>query len=189
MGKLTNPPVITRTGDSGFTDLLDAGGLPKYDLRVEVNGSLDEANAFLGLVRAKSQNSCIRESVFQLQSNLYLLMSDIAGSNRKQISKETVAWVEKLSEEIKDTTKIPRGFVTPGATEVGALLDIARTVLRRAERRAALLFHTGQIDTDDLKFLNRTSDYLFVLARWEESYEGESPDRPFGKVLSQGGVQ
>ena len=186
---MSNPPITTRTGDAGYTDLLDERGLPKYDLRVEVNGCVDEANAFLGLVRARSQNVCIRESVFELQSNLYLLMADVAGSGHKRISTATVDWVERLSESIKDETKIPRGFVTPGATEVGALLDIARTVLRRAERRAALLHHTGQIDDDALRFLNRASDYLFVLARWEEGYEGELPDRPFGKVLSTGGVQ
>lgn len=184
-----NPPVTTKTGDSGFTDLLDEKEVPKYSLRVEVNGTLDEAQAFLGLVRARSQDARIRDAVFQLQSQLYLLMADIAGSRTLRISDASVAEVECLSEEIKNESRIPRGFITPGATEVGALLDITRTILRRAERRAALLLHTDQIPPASFRYLNRAGDYLFVLARWQESFEGEQPDRPFNRNMPGEGVQ
>lgn len=185
---MSSPPVTTKTGDGGYTDLIDEVGIPKYGLRVEVNGTLDEANSVLGVARATSQSRHVRESIFKIQSQLYVAMAEIAGGTHV-IDAEAVADVEGLGQCLREGIKIPRGFITPGSTVVGAQIDVARSILRRAERRAALMHHTGQLSATMMKYLNRLGDVLFELARWEESQEGEDPDRPFGRVVSPQGVQ
>ncbi len=185
---MSSAPVTTKTGDAGYTDLIDEAGIPKYGLRVEVNGTLDEANSVLGVARATSQSRHVKESIFKVQSQLYAAMAEIAGGPLA-IDGEAVADVEGLGTCLKEGIKIPRGFITPGSTVVGAQIDVARSILRRAERRAALMFHTGGITVDMMRYLNRLGDVLFELARWEEAQEGEDPDRPFGRMMSPQGVQ
>jgi cob(I)alamin adenosyltransferase len=179
-----NPPVTTRTGDAGYTDLIGERGLPKYEQRVEANGTLDEANSVLGLARASTRHQRLKQILYDLQSALYAVMADIAMSGdpaREQllITDEQVGQVEVLMEELKAQIDLPRGFITPGATQVGAMLDLGRGVVRRAERQLALLTHRGVITNPAiLRYLNRASDFLFVLARYEEFLEGRNPDRP-----------
>ncbi|MCL4541179.1 MAG: cob(I)yrinic acid a,c-diamide adenosyltransferase [Chloroflexi bacterium] len=179
-----NPRVTTRTGDTGYTDLLGEKDVPKYDDRVEVLGTLDEANSALGVARAMTRHQRLKQIVYDLQSNLYLVMAEIATvdrllPNQPTVSDEQIGSVEELMEEIKNQIELPHGFITPGATPVGAMLDVARGVVRRAERLTAYLTHHGAIPNPRvLVFLNRASDFLFVLARYEEFLEGRIPDRP-----------
>ena len=179
-----NPPVTTRTGDTGFTDLIGERDLPKYEARVEANGTLDEANSVLGLARASTRHSRLRQIIYDLQSTLYAVMAEIAMSGDTErleqlVGDAQVAQVEELMEELKGQIELPRGFITPGATPVGAMLDVGRGVVRRAERQLAFLTHRGALTNEALlRFVNRASDFLFVLARYEEFLEGRIPDRP-----------
>lgn len=179
-----NPPVTTRTGDTGFTDLIGERDLPKYEARVSTNGTLDEANSFLGLARANTRHQRIKSIVYDIQSALYAVMAEIAMSGSPEraqtlITDDTVAQIEQLMEDLKSQIELPREFITPGATFGGALLDVARGVVRRAERQLAQLTHQGLITNFALlRYVNRASDFLFVLARYEEFLEGRIPDRP-----------
>lgn len=179
-----NPPVTTRTGDTGYTDLIGEHDLPKYDARVEANGTLDEANSVLGLARASTRHLRLRQIIYDLQSTLYAVMAEVAMSgdperSERLVADEQVVQVEQLMEELKGQIELPRGFITPGATPVGATLDVGRGVVRRAERQLALLTHHGVLTNDALlRYVNRASDFLFVLARYEEFLEGRLPDRP-----------
>jgi len=179
-----NPPVTTRTGDTGYTDLITDRDLPKYEQRVEVNGTLDEANSVLGLARASTRHQRLKQILYDLQSTLYMVMAEIAMSGdvereQRLITDEQISQIEQLMEELKSQIELPRGFITPGATQVGAMLDVGRGVVRRAERALAFLTHRGIITNEAvLRYVNRASDFLFVLARYEEFLEGRIPDRP-----------
>ncbi len=179
-----NPPVTTRTGDTGYTDLIGEHDLPKYEARVEANGTLDEANSVLGLARASTRHQRLKQIIYDVQSTLYGVMAEIAMSGETEraeqlVSDEQVAQIELLMEELKGQIELPRGFITPGATPVGAMLDVSRGVVRRAERQLALLTHRRVLTNEALlRYVNRASDFLFVLARYEEFLEGRLPDRP-----------
>ena len=179
-----NPPVTTRTGDTGYTDLIGEHELPKYEARIEANGTLDEANSVLGLARASTRHQRLKQIIYDLQSTLYGVMAEIAMSGRPDhaetlVSDLQVGQVEQLMEELKGQIELPREFITPGATQVGAMLDVSRGVVRRAERQLALLTHRRVLTNGALlRYVNRASDFLFVLARYEEFLEGRLPDRP-----------
>ncbi len=179
-----NPPVTTRTGDTGYTDLIGEHELPKYEARIEANGTLDEANSVLGLARASTRHQRLKQIIYDLQSTLYGVMAEIAMSGHPDraetlVSDIQVGQVEQLMEELKGQIELPREFITPGATQVGAMLDVSRGVVRRAERQLALLTHRRVLTNGALlRYVNRASDFLFVLARYEEFLEGRLPDRP-----------
>lgn len=166
--------VTTKMGDEGFTDLLGPGRVPKYHRRPEAFGTVDEATSALGIARAHSGGQS-REWILHIQRDLYVLMAELATTPDQyskvdfKIKHEHVDWLDNLSEELKQQVEIGRDFIMPGETAVGAYLDFARTVVRRAERRVAHLFHDGDVQNlFALQYLNRLSDLLFVLARFEE---------------------
>ena len=171
-----NAKVTTKTGDAGYTSLLGKGRVTKYDSRIEAIGTLDEASSALGLARATSTKTRVKNIVYNLQKNLYLLMAELATPPENydkvdfKIVAADVARLEGLSEELKAEVSIAPAFIVPGDTQAGAALDLARTVVRRAERHVARLLHEGAIDNAEvLRFLNRLSDLVFILARCEEA--------------------
>jgi cob(I)alamin adenosyltransferase len=168
--------VTTRTGDDGFTNLLGPERVPKWHPRPEAYGTLDEASSALGLARALSAHRVVQDQILVLQRELYLLMAELATGPAEyerspyKISGEQVLALETRIEELKGTVEIGRRFIIPGDTAAGAALDLARTIVRRAERLTAKLLHDGEISNrETLRYLNRLSDLLFVLARYEES--------------------
>jgi len=171
--------VTTRTGDQGYTGLIGKERVPKWDPRPDTFGTLDEATSALGIARAVTQNARVRELILSLQRELYLLMAELALSpeayagSQFKITEAHVAELERVSEELKSEVEIGNVFVIPGETLPSATLDLARTVVRRGERLAAHLFHDGVITNQEvLRYLNRLSDLLFVLARYEEAQAG-----------------
>lgn len=176
----TNAKVTTRTGDTGYTGLIGKERVPKWDGRPDTFGTLDEATSALGIARAVTANPRVKEAILALQRELYLLMAELAlspeayeGSDFK-ITEEHVLGLERLSEELKAEVEIGNVFVIPGETLPSAALDLARTVVRRGERLAARLHHDGVISNEYvLSYLNRLSDLLFVLARYEEAQAGK----------------
>jgi cob(I)alamin adenosyltransferase len=177
--------VTTGSGDTGYTGLLGAQRVPKYDPRPETFGTVDEATSALGLARAVAKDQKVKEIIYSIQQELYLLMGELATppENYEQmglrVTEEHVQRLEKIEDELKREVEIPNKFIIPGDTLDGAALDLARTIIRRAERMAVKLLHDGVIQNAEvIRYLNRLSDLVFILARYIEvkSSLAELPD-------------
>jgi cob(I)alamin adenosyltransferase len=168
--------VTTGTGDEGYTDLLGAQRVPKYHRRPETYGTVDEATSMLGLARAYAAGTPLADDIRLIQSELYILMAELATPPQNydkvdfKITREHVGRLDAEADRLKSEVQIGNKFIIPGDTLVGAGLDVARTVVRRAERQVARLYHDGDVtNVEALRYLNRLSDLLFIMARWEES--------------------
>ncbi|HEX8036647.1 MAG TPA: cob(I)yrinic acid a,c-diamide adenosyltransferase [Ktedonobacterales bacterium] len=175
--------VTTGTGDTGYTSLLGKQRVPKYDARPDTFGTVDEATSALGLARASSQDTTAREIILQMQRDLYVLMAELATPPENQkavgmrITSDYVTRLESMEEQLKSEVAIPNKFIIPGDSLDGAALDLARTIVRRAERMAVRLFHDGMIENQEvLRYLNRLSDVVFILARYIEAKQGGSTE-------------
>lgn len=169
-------------GDSGYTGLIGGERVPKYDLRPEACGALDEATSALGLAKANCPDDRTRELIERVQQDIYMAMGELATppSGRHQFDYQTpAAKVEELElwiDELQDEVRLENKFILPGATVTSAAIDLARTIVRRAERPVAKLIHAGQVENEYvLAYLNRLSSLLFVLARYEEAKEQIAP--------------
>ncbi|MBV9617042.1 MAG: cob(I)yrinic acid a,c-diamide adenosyltransferase [Ktedonobacteraceae bacterium] len=167
--------VTTGTGDTGYTGLLGEQRVPKYDPRPDTFGTVDEATSALGLARAVAQDQKVKAIIYRVQQELYLLMGELATPPENyekmglSITAEHVKHLESVEEELKREVEIPNKFVIPGDTLDGAALDLARTIIRRAERMAVKLLHDGVIQNSEVvRYLNRLSDLIFILARYLE---------------------
>ena len=161
----SNPPVSTGRGDDGTTTLLGSGRMPKDDLRITVLGDVDEASSFLGLARAETKEGEFGEILIEAQRLLYRIMGDVAMPKEDNfVAEKDLEFVEKTFKEWRDRTKLPNEFVIPGESRLGALLDVSRSVVRRAERS---LVAAGYSDEHPyaIRTVNRLSDLLFILAR------------------------
>jgi cob(I)alamin adenosyltransferase len=160
----SNPPVSTGRGDDGTTTLLGSGRMSKNDPRIAVLGDVDEASSFLGLARAEAEAD-LAELLLALQRLLYRVMGDVAMPKEENaVGDGDLRSVEEALEEWRTRTEIPREFVVPGETRLGALLDVARSVVRRAERSLVAAGYQGE-HPYALRVTNRLSDLLFVVAR------------------------
>ncbi|HEX9068957.1 MAG TPA: cob(I)yrinic acid a,c-diamide adenosyltransferase [Ktedonobacterales bacterium] len=186
--------VTTGTGDSGYTSLLGDQRVAKYDPLPETFGTIDEATSALGLARATTTDETARETILHLQGDLYLMMGELATPAQHQaavglrMTAEHVRWLEEREEALKAAVEIPNRFVIPGDSVDGAALDLARTIIRRAERMVARLAHDGVItNAEVLRYLNRSSDLVFILARYLEAKQGGSTLAPRPARASKGG--
>src|SRR5712691_4802205 len=177
--------VTTGTGDTGYTGLLGAERIAKYDPRPDTFGTVDEATSALGLARAVAQDPKVKEIIYRIQNELYLLMAELATTPENydkmglRMTIEHVQWLEQTEESLKQEVEIPNKFIIAGDTLDGAALDLARTIIRRAERMAVKLLHDGVIQNGEVvRYLNRLSDLIFILARYIEvkSSLAELPD-------------
>jgi cob(I)alamin adenosyltransferase len=167
------------SGDEGYTDLMGPQRVPKYDLRPETCGALDEASSVLGLARALSAQERVREIVRKVQHDVYLLMAEVATPAAQleklpyRITEAQAGWLDETISALEKEVELPRQFILPGASAASAAIDVARTVVRRAERSAVELVHKGDMPAGNvLRYLNRLSSLLFVLARYEEHASG-----------------
>lgn len=161
--------VYTKTGDNGETGLYTGERLSKEDPRVQAYGTIDEANSVLGMARAFSEIPEVREKILQLQKLLPKLMADIASLNKPaMITSGDVKQLEDEMDEMEKALPPLRNFLIPGDTKAGAILDLARTTVRRAERLFCKLARFEAVHEVDGIFLNRLSDYCFLLMRVEE---------------------
>jgi cob(I)alamin adenosyltransferase len=166
--------IYTKTGDAGDTALFGGRRVPKNDPRVCAYGAVDELNAVLGVARAAGPPESIAPVLANLQHYLFDLGSELATPPEAgtaaiaHASHVTSAWVETLEREIdrfEDALPPLRAFILPGGTAAAAALHLARTVARRAEREIVTLAAREPVNPELLKFINRLSDLLFVLAR------------------------
>ncbi|HEY7983904.1 MAG TPA: cob(I)yrinic acid a,c-diamide adenosyltransferase [Ktedonobacterales bacterium] len=182
--------VTTGAGDAGYTSLLGSQRVAKYDPRPDTFGTVDEATSALGLARALTTDDRAKAALLAMQRQLYVLMAELATPPENlaavgmRVTGEAVRELERVEDELKAEITIPEKFVIPGDSVDGAALDVARTVVRRAERMAAKLLHDGTINNGEVvRYLNRLSDVVFILARYLEAKQGGStlatrPDRP-----------
>ena len=162
--------IYTRTGDQGTTALFGGPRVSKSDLRIKAYGSVDELNAVLGVVRVESLPPEVDKIVLRLQSELFQLGAELASPDPKKIGTQTLtdSDVGILENEIDTLEKgLPplKVFILPGGTKGAAQLHVARCVCRRAERDIVALAAQATISATMLKYVNRVSDPLFVLAR------------------------
>lgn len=173
-------PFYTRGGDKGYTDLL-GGRVPKFAERPETFGTIDEATSVIGLARSMARSDRTRSILIDVQRDLYLMMAELAFTpemtqQRYHITADHVTRIEAETDALEADVPLPPHFILPGDTQSGAVLDVARTVVRRAERLAVRLAHEGDIDNDHLlAYLNRLSSLLFILARFEDHCAGVTP--------------
>lgn len=161
--------IYTKTGDDGKTSLFTGERLDKDDPRVKTYGTVDEINSVLGMARAFSEVDEVREKIFQLQKVLPRLMADLASMNKPALITEgDVTTLESEMDEMDKLLPPLKSFLIPGSTKSGAILDLARTVTRRAEREFCKLGRFEAVHEVDGLFLNRLSDYCFMLMRVEE---------------------
>ena len=160
----SNPPVSTGRGDDGTTTLLGSGRMGKDDLRIIALGEVDEASSCLGLARAEADEE-VGGLLIGLQRLLYRVMGDVAMPKEENVvGREDLEFLDGALEEWRGRTEIPREFVIPGGSRPGALLDVARSVTRRAERGLIAAGYAGE-HPYAVRVVNRLSDLLFVLAR------------------------
>ncbi|MHB8718331.1 MAG: cob(I)yrinic acid a,c-diamide adenosyltransferase [Candidatus Dormibacteria bacterium] len=170
--------IVTRHGDGGETSLLYGGRVPKDDLHTEAYGALDEAISALGLARSLCDDEARAAGYLDLQRQLFTAGAELAtaAQDHDKLSRHfavidagMVAALDAQVAALEAAVPLPKGFVIPGGTPVGAALDLARTFVRRAERRAVSLHRAGALaNLEVLRYLNRLSDLLFMLAREAE---------------------
>jgi cob(I)alamin adenosyltransferase len=171
--------IYTRRGDDGTTGLLFGGRVAKDSPAIEANGAVDEAQAALGLARAEVERDSELDTILVgLERDLYVLMAELATApaNRRKlvpgqtmVTPQMVDQVEHLIDQVTERFPAVTEFVVPGYDRLAAALDLARTVIRRAERRTLVAAPEGSLAT---VYLNRLSDLVWTMARWQE--HGES---------------
>jgi cob(I)alamin adenosyltransferase len=169
--------LYTRKGDAGKTDLLGER-VGKDDPRIDLIGELDEATSSIGLARALATAPRLSEWLIECQRDLYKLMAELAFTEELRpesygLEADRIEWLEQLTDSLTDEIELAPQFILPGDTAPGAVLDVARTIVRRAERRAVELANSGTIAShESLRYLNRLSSFLFMAARLEEAEAG-----------------
>ena len=163
--------IYTRTGDTGETSLFDGTRVGKHDPRVDAYGEVDEASAWLGLARASNLDPALGDAIVHIQRDLFALGAQLADPADKMADRVTkaivsdadVARLEQLIDRLDAELPPLRRFILAGGTPGGAALHVARTVCRRAERRIVAL--QPPVDPVLVRYVNRLSDLLFVMAR------------------------
>ncbi len=167
--------IYTRKGDDGTTSLWYGGRVAKSDARTEAYGSLDEATSQLGVARALAGEPRLKADILHLQTDLFVAGAELATAPEartrleagvSRLEADMVAWVEQAIDSYMAEVDLPPKFVIPGGTALSAQLDVARSVLRRAERRIVALAHAEDLgDSVVIRYVNRASDLLFAMAR------------------------
>jgi cob(I)alamin adenosyltransferase len=170
----------TAQGDDGTTGLLGKGRVKKYHPRPAACGDVDEAQAALGIARASLADETAANVLLTVQRDLYHLMAELAATPEaaaqfRAIDAERVSWLEAQTDAYGARIRLPAEFTVSGDTVTGAALDLARTIVRRAERAVVRLADDGLIENAELlRYLNRLSSLLFVLSRYADALGGSS---------------
>lgn len=170
--------IYTKTGDAGTTSLFGGSRVPKHSLRIESYGTVDELNSHIGLIRSQEIDTHSKDILIQIQKKLFTLGSTLATDPKKAILKsgkerlkiqkvneESIELLENEMDSMNESLPDLTHFILPGGNNAVSFCHIARTVCRRAERRVTELNEIEPMDPLVIKYLNRLSDFLFVLAR------------------------
>ncbi len=174
--------IYTRKGDRGETGLLGKKRISKASLRIEAYGTVDELIAALGVAASQLKDPSIGKSIERLQSALHLVCAELATPDLKRdayrISEKHVEVLEKHCDELEAKLPALKNFILPGGVPAGAQLHFTRTVARRAERRVVELAEQEAINPEVIRYLNRLSDLLFLIAAWVNHKAGVSERHP-----------
>jgi cob(I)alamin adenosyltransferase len=173
--------VYTRAGDDGRTSLGDGTRLPKFHVRVAACGSLDEANAVIGVALLYVEDAHIRDVLLRVQNDLFDMGADLSRPEREyrksaplRVSERQVAWLEETIDSLNAGLAPLESFVLPGGSPAAAHLHHARTVVRHAERCMTEIAYQEPVNPVALRYANRLSDLIFVLARYlNEKVKGD----------------
>lgn len=170
--------IYTKTGDNGTTALIGGTRVKKHHVRIETYGTVDELNSWLGLIRDQEIEVHFKEVLLMVQNKLFVIGSILATDPKKEINKKggkhqkrpeikesDIKFLETEIDRMNDSLAMMTHFILPGGHPTVSYCHIARTVCRRAERMATLLQENEPFNPLVMSFLNRLSDYLFVLAR------------------------
>jgi cob(I)alamin adenosyltransferase len=169
--------IYTKTGDKGETGIFGGKRLPKDHIRIESYGTVDELNAFLGLVRDQVQEDQLRELLKNIQDRLFTIGANLASDPEKKLTTPDIREsdielleqeMDRMNEELPDL----KNFILPGGHPTVSQCHLARCVCRRAERRVVTLAQHEAVSEVIIRYLNRLSDYLFVLARFLAKAKG-----------------
>jgi cob(I)alamin adenosyltransferase len=169
--------IYTKTGDSGETSLFSGGRVPKSSIRIETYGTTDELNSSIGLARSFGLSEHCEKIAVQCQNDLFVLGADLAtpASGKIAIDRISELHIERLEQFIDETdTQLEplKFFILPAGTQGASALHLARTICRRAERICIKATETEDISSNVIIYLNRLSDLLFVMARFENAQSG-----------------
>jgi cob(I)alamin adenosyltransferase len=180
-GRAKVTKIYTKTGDKGTTQLLSVGRVPKNHLRLQAYGEIDELNSVIGLARAQGLSPPLDPWLLGIQNTLFVLSSEIAVPKPDEINMpipklqaSDTAELEKMIDELDGSLDPLKNFILPGGTPGAAQLHVARTVCRRAERALQTLHQSETLSPDALTYINRLSDLLFTMARFENRKRGVS---------------
>ncbi len=158
--------IYTRTGDDGTTGLGDGSRVAKDDARVEAYGTIDEANSTIGMILAEdSVNERIRDVLTDVQHDLFELGGELCIPGHTAVTADYIERLERELDALNEPLPPLKDFILPGGGRAAAACHLARTVVRRAERRTQTLAHASDVRPEVLRYLNRLSDLLFVIAR------------------------
>ncbi|MBK0384217.1 cob(I)yrinic acid a,c-diamide adenosyltransferase [Pedobacter sp. SD-b] len=163
--------IYTKTGDKGQTSLIGGTRVPKYNLRIEAYGTVDELNSYIGLIRDQEISGNDKLVLKEIQDRLFTIGSVLASDPEKSrmkipdLKEEDVILLEKEMDKMNEVLPPLKHFVLPGGNQIASFCHIARCVCRRAERNTVHLAETNPMDENVLIYLNRLSDYLFTLSR------------------------
>ena len=170
--------IYTKTGDKGETSLSGGTRVKKYDLRVECYGTIDELVSYLGLVRDCFNSEHLTREVVKIQRILFNCESLISSESEEvksrmpKVKEEDVKFLERRIDTMNDELPALKAFLIPGGSRTSSHIHVARTICRRAERLCVRLNENNPVDDIVLQFLNRLSDYLFVLSRYILKHKG-----------------
>lgn len=169
--------IYTKTGDFGTTFLFGGKRVDKGSARIEAYGCIDELNSLIGIIVSELKDRNMLKLLARIQNELFVLGGDLATplDVKVKVPRITRTFVKRLEKEIDQFDKnLPklRNFILPGGGKIGSTLHLARTVARRGERRIVDLSLIEKVNKNDLVYINRLSDWLFVLARMANKMEG-----------------
>ena len=164
--------IYTKQGDKGQTSLLGGTRVPKYHIKIEAYGTVDELNSYIGLIRDQNISEEIKIVLKKIQENLFVAEAILASDSEKNIEKlpsiseKDIGMLENEIDRMNETLPELKNFILPGGHTIVSFCHIARCVCRRAERKAIECCEESPFDTKVIQYLNRLSDYLFVLSRY-----------------------
>lgn len=170
--------IYTKTGDAGTTSLFGGKRLSKNEVRIEAYGQVDELNSLLGIVLSENPQAEVSKKLTRVQKELFVLGSDLSApfGIKVKVPRITKTYITRLEKEIDNMEKnLPKlkNFILPGGSSVGSKLHLARSVARRSERAIAALSQKEKINRNAQIYINRLSDWLFVLARYVNKLENQ----------------
>lgn len=172
--------IYTKTGDKGQTSLLGGKRLSKDDLRIDAYGTIDELNAYVGVLRDNLEENGVNAILVKIQDRLFTLGSILAAAGDENkfkipsITEDDINYLEQLIDQMNNALEPMRNFILPGGNLPASYAHVCRTVCRRAERRCVTLMNNEDCPPLIVKYLNRLSDYFFVLSRYITKMMGDN---------------